>query len=172
MCGGHYNKQRNGLSKGISAMKQQITLNVNGEQHDLDVSPDATLLQVLRDDLGLLGTKRGCDTSACGCCTVHMDGKAVYSCVVYALSIQGSEITTIEGLGSDGNLDPLQDAFIQAGAVQCGYCTCGMIMSAKQLLDEVKNPDEEQIRHAIAGNLCRCTGYTKIVDAIKLAADN
>ena len=153
-------------------MKQLITLKVNGEEHAVAVSPDATLLQVLRNELGLLGTKRGCDTSACGCCTVHMDGKAVYACVVYALSVQDSEITTIEGLGSDGNLDPLQDAFIQAGAVQCGYCTCGMIMSAKQLLDEVNNPDEEQIRHAIAGNLCRCTGYTKIVDAIKLAADN
>lgn len=153
-------------------MKQLITLKVNGEEHAVAVSPDATLLQVLRNELGLLGTKRGCDTSACGCCTVHMDGKAVYACVVYALSVQDSEITTIEGLGSDGNLDPLQDAFIQAGAVQCGFCTCGMIMSAKQLLDEVNNPDEEQIRHAIAGNLCRCTGYTKIVDAIKMAADN
>jgi carbon-monoxide dehydrogenase small subunit len=101
-----------------------------------------------------------------------MDGKAVYACVVYALSVQGSEVTTIEGLGSAGKLDPLQDAFIEAGAVQCGYCTCGMIMSAKQLLNDEPNPDEEQIRHAIAGNLCRCTGYTKIVDAIKMAADS
>jgi len=153
-------------------MKQLVTLNINGEQHEIAISPDATLLTVLREDLGLLGTKRGCDTSACGCCTIHIDDKAVYACVVYAMSVQGSEITTIEGLGENGKLDPLQDAFIEAGAVQCGYCTCGMIMSAKQLLNEEPNPDEEQIRHAIAGNLCRCTGYTKIVDAIKMAADN
>jgi carbon-monoxide dehydrogenase small subunit len=153
-------------------MKQLITLNINGEENEISISPDATLLQVLRNELELQGTKRGCDTSACGCCTVHMDGKAVYSCVIYAMAAQGKEITTIEGLGGNGQLDPLQDAFIQAGAVQCGYCTCGMIMSARQLLDDVKNPDEEQIRHAIAGNLCRCTGYTKIVDAIKMAADS
>ena len=153
-------------------MKQLITLNINGEEHEISISPDATLLQVLRNELVLQGTKRGCDTSACGCCTVHIDGKAVYSCVIYAMAAQGKEITTIEGLGGNGQLDPLQDAFIQAGAVQCGYCTCGMIMSARQLLDDVKNPDEEQIRHAIAGNLCRCTGYTKIVDAIKMAADS
>ena len=153
-------------------MKQRVSLRVNGEDHEVEISPDTTLLKVLRDELGLLGTKRGCDTSACGCCTVHMDGKAVYACVVYALSVQDSEVTTIEGLGSDGKLDPLQDAFIEAGAVQCGYCTCGMIMSAKQLLNDEPNPDEEQIRHAIAGNLCRCTGYTKIVDAIKMAADS
>ena len=153
-------------------MKPLITLNINGEEHEISISPDATLLQVLRNELELQGTKRGCDTSACGCCTVHMDGKAVYSCVIYAMAAQGKEITTIEGLGDNGQLDPLQDAFIQAGAVQCGYCTCGMIMSARQLLDDVKNPDEEQIRHAIAGNLCRCTGYTKIVDAIKMAADS
>ena len=153
-------------------MKQLITLNINGEENEISISPDATLLQVLRNELELKGTKRGCDTSACGCCTVHMDGKAVYSCVIYAMAAQGKEITTIEGLGGNGQLDPLQDAFIQAGAVQCGYCTCGMIMSARQLLDDVKNPDEEQIRHAIAGNLCRCTGYTKIVDAIKMAADS
>ena len=152
-------------------MKQRVSLRVNGEDHEVEISPDTTLLKVLRDELGLLGTKRGCDTSACGCCTVHMDGKAVYACVVYALSVQDSEVTTIEGLGEGDQLDPLQDAFIEAGAVQCGYCTCGMIMSAKQLLNEEANPDEEQIRHAIAGNLCRCTGYTKIVDAIKMAAE-
>jgi carbon-monoxide dehydrogenase small subunit len=152
-------------------MKQEISLTVNGETHQLLVSGDMTILQVLRDELGLLGTKRGCDTSACGCCTVHLDGKAVYACVVYALSAQGKEITTIEGLGTVNELDPLQDAFIQAGAVQCGYCTSGMIMSAKQLLNDQSSPDEEQIRHAIAGNLCRCTGYTKIVDAIKMASE-
>ena len=152
-------------------MKQLVTLNINGEQHELAITPDMTLLKVLRDEVGLLGTKKGCDTSACGCCTVHMDGKAVYACVVYAMSAQGSEITTIEGLGDGDKLDPLQDAFIEAGAVQCGYCTCGMIMSARQLLDDNPSPNEEEIRHGIAGNLCRCTGYAKIVDAIKLAAD-
>ena len=151
-------------------MKQLITLSVNGEAHELAIAPDATLLNVLREELGLLGTKRGCDTSACGCCTVHIDSKAVYSCVVYAMSVQGREITTIEGLGQDGELDSLQEAFVKTGAVQCGYCTCGMIMASKQLLDENPAPDDQQIRQAIAGNLCRCTGYTKIVDAVKMAA--
>ncbi len=152
-------------------MKQLMRLKINGEQHELALSPDTTLLKVLRDELGMLGTKRGCDTSACGCCTVHMDGKAVYSCVVYAAAAQDSEITTIEGIGGDDGPHPLQTAFVEAGAVQCGFCTCGIIMSAKQLLDEQEKPDEEQIRHAISGNLCRCTGYAKIVDAIKLAAE-
>ncbi len=152
-------------------MKQLMTLKINGEQHELALSPDTTLLKVLRDELGMLGTKRGCDTSACGCCTVHLDGKAVYSCVVYAAAAQDSEITTIEGIGGDDGPHPLQTAFVEAGAVQCGFCTCGIIMSAKQLLDEREKPDEEQIRHAISGNLCRCTGYAKIVDAIKLAAE-
>lgn len=152
-------------------MKQLINLNINGERHELALSPDTTLLKALREELGMLGTKRGCDTSACGCCTVHLDGKAVYSCVVYAAAVQDCEITTIEGLGSNGSPDPLQEAFVEAGAVQCGFCTCGMIMSAKQLLDEQDRPDEEQIRQAISGNLCRCTGYTKIVDAIKMASE-
>lgn len=151
-------------------MKKTLVLTVNGERHELQVSADATLLRVLRDELGLYGTKRGCDTSACGCCTVHVDGHSVYACAVYALSVDGSAVTTIEGLGDGDRLDPLQDAFIRAGAVQCGYCSCGMIMSARELLAETPKPDEEQIRHAIAGNLCRCTGYTKIVDAIKMAA--
>lgn len=151
-------------------MKKPLVLTVNGERHELAIAPDATLLRVLREDLGLRGAKRGCDTSACGCCTVHVNGKAVYACAVYAMSVADSEITTIEGLGVGDALDPLQDAFIRAGAVQCGFCTCGMIMSARQLLAEVPHPDEEQIRHAIAGNLCRCTGYAKIVDAIRMAA--
>ena len=150
-------------------MSQLLQINVNGEEHEISISPDATLLSVLRDDLLLVGTKRGCDTSGCGCCTVHIDGKAVYSCVVYALSVQGGRVTTIEGLGQAGTLDPLQDAFVKTGAVQCGYCTCGMIMSAKQLLDEVPDPGNDQIRQALSGNLCRCTGYKKIVDAIELA---
>lgn len=150
--------------------KKLIELQVNGETHELAVEPDETLLQVLRNRLELVGPKKGCDSGGCGCCSVHVDGKVVYSCMMYAAGAEGRAVTTIEGLGSAAALDPLQQAFIEAGAVQCGYCTCGVIMAAKQLLDTVKQPSEDQIRHAIAGNLCRCTGYTKIVDAIKLAA--
>lgn len=151
-------------------MKQMMTLQVNGEAHELAVDKDATLLNVLRDQIGLNGPKRGCDSGGCGCCTVHVDGKAVYSCMCYALSYDDAKITTVEGLSQGAELHPLQSAFIEAGAVQCGYCTCGMLMSAKQLLEENPRPDEERIRHGIAGNLCRCTGYAKIVDAIKLAS--
>lgn len=153
-------------------MKQLVQLEVNGDVHELAVSPDATLLNVLRDELGHVGPKRGCDGGGCGCCTVHLDGKAVYSCMVYVMSVAGRKVVTIEGLGDGENLDPLQQAFVDAGAVQCGYCTCGMIMAAKQLLDETAAPDEDQIRRAISGNLCRCTGYIKIVDAVKMASDS
>lgn len=152
-------------------MKKLITLQVNGEEHEVAVDADETLLQVLRNRLDLVGPKKGCDSGGCGCCSVHVDGQVVYSCMMYALSVQGRTVTTIEGLSTGKEtLHPLQQAFIDAGAVQCGYCTCGIIMAAKELLDSVGNPSEDQIRHAIAGNLCRCTGYTKIVDAIKLAA--
>lgn len=151
-------------------MKRLITIHVNGDLHDLAVEPGETLLQVLREDLGLVGPKRGCDGGGCGCCTVLVDGRAVYSCMAYALSVEGRAVTTVEGLAQNGKLDPLQEAFVTAGAVQCGYCTSGMIMVAKQLLAEEPDPDEERIRHAIAGNLCRCTGYQKIVEAVKLAA--
>lgn len=151
-------------------MKKLITLNVNGDTHELAVNPDATLLQVFRDHLDLVGPKKGCDSGGCGCCSAHVDGKVVYSCMTYAVAAQGKQITTVEGLGENGELHPLQQAFIDAGAVQCGYCTCGIMMAAKELLDTVKNPDEDAIRDSISGNLCRCTGYTKIVDAIKLAA--
>lgn len=151
-------------------MKKLIELQVNGESHELAIEPDETLLQVLRNRLDLVGPKKGCDSGGCGCCSVQVDGKVVYSCMMYAAGAEGRAITTIEGLANGTSLDPLQQAFIDAGAVQCGYCTCGVIMAAKQLLDTVKQPSEDQIRHAIAGNLCRCTGYTKIVDAIKLAA--
>jgi len=151
-------------------MKKLITLQVNGEAHELAVEPDESLLAVLRERLELVGPKKGCDSGGCGCCSVHVDGQVVYSCMMYAAGVQGRAVTTIEGVGSSDALHPLQQAFIEAGAVQCGYCTCGVIMAAKQLLDEIRNPDEDQIRQAIAGNLCRCTGYSKIVDAIKLAA--
>jgi aerobic carbon-monoxide dehydrogenase small subunit len=151
-------------------MKKIINLDINGERHELAVEPADTLLKVLRDQVGLVGAKRGCDSGGCGCCTVHVDGKAVYSCMVFARSLDNRSITTIEGLTQEHALDPLQTAFIEEGAVQCGYCTCGMIMSAKELLAMTEQPDEDQIRHAIAGNLCRCTGYHKIVKAIKVAA--
>jgi len=151
-------------------MKKLIQLEVNGEHQEIAVSPDETLLQVLRGQLDLVGPKKGCDSGGCGCCTVELDGKAVYSCMKYAVSADGGQITTAEGLADHGNLHTIQQAFVDAGAVQCGYCTCGMMMAAKQLVDAVANPTEDQIRHAIAGNLCRCTGYAKIVDAIKLAA--
>lgn len=152
-------------------MKKLIELNVNGESFEVAVTPEASLLNVLRGDIGLVGPKKGCDAGGCGCCSVHVDGKVVYSCMTYAVGSQGKAITTVEGIGRPDDLHPLQQAFIDAGAVQCGYCTSGILMAAKQLLDTTPNPDEETIRHAIAGNLCRCTGYTKIVDAIKLAAE-
>jgi aerobic-type carbon monoxide dehydrogenase small subunit (CoxS/CutS family) len=151
-------------------MKQVITLEINGELHELAVAPSATLLQVLREELDLLGTKNACDVGGCGCCTVLLDGRAVYSCMVFVMAAQGKHITTIEGLPKDGKLDPLQEAFIQAGAVQCGYCTCGMILTAKAFLSSTQSPSDQEIRQAIAGNLCRCTGYHKIVDAIRMAS--
>jgi carbon-monoxide dehydrogenase small subunit len=127
---------------------------------------------VLREELGLIGTKKGCDTGGCGCCTVLIDGRAVYSCMVFVMSAEGRKITTIEGLRKDGKLDPVQEAFIQTGAVQCGYCTCGMIMAAKAFLSSHRSPDDQQIRQGIAGNLCRCTGYQKIVEAVRLVSAN
>ena len=151
-------------------MKQLINLNINGEIHEIAVEPGDTLLRALRERAGLTGTKRGCDSGGCGCCTVLVDGKAVYSCMTFALAVRGKSITSVEGLAEGGVLDPIQEAFINAGAVQCGYCTCGIMMAAKQLLAENRNPNEQEIRHAIAGNLCRCTGYQKIIQAIQLAA--
>ncbi|MGI9343817.1 MAG: (2Fe-2S)-binding protein [Gammaproteobacteria bacterium] len=151
-------------------MKKLIQLEVNGEHQEIAVSPDETLLQVLRGQLDLVGPKKGCDSGGCGCCTIELDGKAVYSCMKYAVSADGGKITTAEGLADNGDLHAIQQAFVDAGAVQCGYCTCGMMMAAKQLVDAIADPTEDQIRHAIAGNLCRCTGYAKIVDAIRLAA--
>ncbi len=150
-------------------MKKSVSFEVNGQHQELAVAPSETLLQVLRDQLRLVGAKRGCDSGGCGCCTVHVDGKAVYSCMTFARSLQNCKVTTIEGLTKKDELDPLQTAFVEQGAVQCGYCTCGMIMSAKEFLSKHEQPDEDQIRHAIAGNLCRCTGYHKIVRAIKIA---
>ena len=151
-------------------MKQLVSLTVNGETKEVAVEPSTTLIEALREELGILSPKRGCDTGGCGCCTVLIDGFSRYSCMTYALSAQGRAITTVEGLLVDGKLDAIQQAFVDKGAVQCGYCSCGFIMAAKELLVRHSNPDEAEIRKAIAGNLCRCTGYRKIVDAISIAA--
>lgn len=151
-------------------MKHQIYLTVNGESHDLLVAPNRSLLEVLRDQFGLLGTKKGCDTGDCGACTVIMDGLAVNACLVLAVEASGRSITTIEGLALDGKLHPLQQAFVDLHAAQCGFCTPGMLLSAKALLDRNPKPSDPEIRTAIAGNLCRCTGYSKIVEAIRAVA--
>ncbi len=149
--------------------KKLLKLRVNGDDYELYTEAWHTLQEVLRNDLGLTGTKRGCDSGYCGACTVLLDGKAVKSCLVLARQVQGREITTVEGLIRDGELDRLQQAFIDGFAVQCGFCTPGMLMSAKALLMENPDPAEEDIKEAIKGNLCRCTGYKKIVESIQLA---
>jgi len=151
---------------------KQIRLMVNGESHELSVPPWRTLLEVIREDLGLTGTKEGCSLGECGACTVIMDGRAVNSCLVLAAEADGKQIVTIEGLADGDKLHPIQQAFVEHGGLQCGFCTPGMIMSAKALLDETPTPTEEEIRRGIAGNLCRCTGYTKIIESIKAAAGN
>jgi aerobic carbon-monoxide dehydrogenase small subunit len=152
------------------AMEQNITLLVNGQSLQVMVEPDELLLDVLREKLNLTGAKKGCGTGDCGACTVIMDGRAVTSCLVLAVAAVGKEIITIEGLAKNGELHPIQQSFIDKDAIQCGYCTPGLIMTTKTLLDENPVPTEDEIRAAIAGNLCRCTGYVKIVDAIQDAA--
>jgi carbon-monoxide dehydrogenase small subunit len=147
-------------------MKLAVTLKINGESYELLVEPKKTLLDVLREDLGLTGTKKGCDQGDCGACTVLLDGKAVNSCLVLAVEVAGQEITTVEGLAQGDRLHPLQESFIRHGAMQCGYCTPGMLLSAKALLDKNPHPSRREVKEAIAGNLCRCTGYVKIIDAI------
>ncbi len=146
-------------------MKQRLEIGVNGESREVYVDPRQTLLSVLRDELGFMGTKEGCGMGHCGACTVLIDGKAVKSCLVFALQVKGREITTIEGLGKAGELDPVQQAFIDHFAFQCGYCTAGMILSMRSLLDENPVATEDEIRRALTGNICRCTGYKKIVEA-------
>ena len=150
--------------------KRLLKLRVNDEDYDVYAAPWHTLQEVLRYDLGLTGIKKGCDTGYCGACTVLIDGKAVKSCVVFARQVQGKDIVTVEGLSKNGELDPLQQAFIDKFAIQCGFCTPGVILNAKAFLDTNPNPTEAQVRQAIAGNLCRCTGYDKIVRAILKAA--
>ena len=152
-------------------MQQTITLSVNGRPHTVQVEPRALLAYVLRDDLDLTGTHIGCDTSQCGACTVHLEGRAVKSCTVLAVQAEGREITTIEGIGTAENLHPLQNAFWEKHGLQCGFCTPGMIMTAADLLASNPKPTEAEIRHALEGNYCRCTGYQNIVEAVKAAAN-
>ena len=149
---------------------KDIEFTVNGKKRKITVRPKDLLLNVIRDNLGLRGTKYGCGTGECGACTVLLDGRPILSCLTLAVAVDKRSITTIEGIGTDEKLHPLQQAFVDAGAVQCGYCTPGMILSAKALLDKNPNPTEDDIKSAIKGNLCRCTGYVKIIEAIQLAA--
>lgn len=151
-------------------MKQLITLVVNGEPREVLVKPNETLLNILREKLGITGAKHGCDTGKCGSCTVLLDGKPIRSCLTLAISVRDKEITTIEGISRNGDLHPIQKAFIDNGAVQCGFCTPGMILFTKAFLEEIPNPTEDEIKKALSANICRCTGYVKIIDAIQAAA--
>ena len=152
-------------------MKEAIELKINGDSHELLVATNHTLLEVLRDQLGLIGTKRGCDLGACGACTVLIDGEAYLSCIMLAMDAVGKEIITIEGLAAGGDLHPLQSAFIDQGALQCGFCTPGMILTAEAILNEDEHPTEDILKKKMAGNLCRCTGYKKIVEAVMSVAE-
>jgi carbon-monoxide dehydrogenase small subunit len=151
-------------------MRRPVRLRVNGNEIEGMVRPNDTLLDLLRDELGLTGAKQGCGEGDCGACTVLLDGSPVSSCLVLALQAEGSEVLTVEGLADKERLHPIQQAFVEIGGVQCGFCTPGMLLTAKSLLDRNPDPDEREIRAAIAGNLCRCTGYQKIVEAISAAA--
>lgn len=152
-------------------MKRIIELKVNGIMHEVAVEPQRTLLEVLRESLGYTGTKRACDSGDCGACTVIIDGRAVLACLTLAVEAQGKDIVTIEGLGTGDKLHPIQQAFVEEGAIQCGFCAPGFIMSAKALLDENPKPSRDEIRRAIGGNLCRCTGYAKVIEAVEAAAE-
>lgn len=152
-------------------MKQVVNFTVNGKVYELAIEPHLLLVEVLRDELGLTGTKHSCDIGHCGACTVLVEGIAVLSCLTPAITVKSKNITTIEGLAEGTKLHPIQKAFIEYGAIQCGYCTPGMILSAKALLDRNSNPTREEVKQALSGNLCRCTGYVKIVDAVLAAAE-
>jgi carbon-monoxide dehydrogenase small subunit len=151
-------------------MERTINLTINGKKHSHSVEPRLLLIHYLRDVVGLTGPHIGCETSLCGACTVHVDGKAVKSCAIFAVQADGRDVLTIEGIGADGKLDPMQEAFWNEHGAQCGFCTPGMIMTAKQVLERNPHPTDEEIRHGIDGNLCRCTGYQHIVNAVKAAA--
>jgi carbon-monoxide dehydrogenase small subunit len=154
------------------SMKKQIQLDVNGIDYSVQIKPHWTLLDVLRDELGLTGTKKGCDKGECGACTVIINGEAVLSCLVLAVQCQGKKILTIEGLVQNGKPDPVQDAFVNHGAIQCGFCTPGMIMASRALLNKTPHPSEEEIKRGLSGNLRRCTGYAKIIAAVQGASAN
>jgi carbon-monoxide dehydrogenase small subunit len=151
-------------------MREQIRLIVNDQEYELLVAPNRTLLDVIREDLGMTGTKRGCDSGECGACTVLLDGIPILSCMTLACEVDGRKILTIEGVAKGGELHPLQKAFIEYGAIQCGFCTPGMVLSAQALLERNPTPTTEEIRKALSGNLCRCTGYIKIIEAVRQAA--
>ena len=152
-------------------MKQLMKFSINGMAYEEEIDHRRTLLEVLRENFGLLGTRKGCDEGQCGACTVLIDGKEVNSCLVLAASVQGKEISTIEGLADGEQLHPVQQAFVEYGAIQCGFCTPGMIMVAKGFLDKNPQPTEEEAKRAVAGNLCRCTGYFQIIDSVLKAAE-
>jgi len=151
-------------------MKRKISLTINGKAYDHEVEPRLLLIHYLREVAGLTGPHIGCETSICGACTVMLDGRTVKSCTMFAVQADGRNVITIEGLAADGKLDPVQEAFWNEHGLQCGFCTPGMIMTTKQLLEDHPNPDDHEIRHALHGNLCRCTGYQHIVNAVKAAA--
>ena len=153
-------------------MKKAISVKVNGVTHEHEVEPRLLLVHYLRDLLGLTGTHVGCETSLCGACTVLVDGQAIKSCTMFAVQAHGSELTTIEGLATNGDLHPVQQGFWECHGLQCGYCTPGMIIAAVQLLDRNSKPSQQEIRHGLEGNLCRCTGYQHIVEAVEYAAKN
>ncbi len=153
-------------------MKHTIQITVNGQPNEIEVDPWRTLLEILRDQLNLTGTKQSCAEGHCGACTVLVDGEAVNACLMLALEANGCDILTIEGLAEGGELTPIQEAFVNYGAVQCGFCTPGMIMATKVFLEDNQDPSDEEIKKALAGHLCRCTGYVQIIDAVRAAAEN
>src|ERR1039457_836417 len=155
---------------GIGAMERTITLTINGKKYSHSVEPRLLLIHYLRDVVGLTGPHIGCETSLCGACTIHVDGKAIKSCSMFAVQADGRDVLTIEGLAKNGKLDPMQEAFWNEHGAQCGFCTPGMIMTAKQVVERNPHPTDEEIRHGIEGNLCRCTGYQHIVNAVRAAA--
>jgi carbon-monoxide dehydrogenase small subunit len=150
---------------------EQLNITVNGKDYELQIKPSANLLDVIREDLGLTGTKEGCGVGECGSCTVIVDGITVNACLMLAMEAQGSRVTTIEGLADGERLHPIQQAFVDVGGLQCGFCTPGMILSTKALLDENDSPTDEEIRKGLEGNFCRCTGYTKIIESVRTAAN-
>jgi aerobic-type carbon monoxide dehydrogenase small subunit (CoxS/CutS family) len=158
------------MSRHAETQTIPISFKLNGRLHEMEVEPHELLLDVVRDRLGLTGAKRSCDVEVCGACTLLVDGRPVSACTTLALEVRGRSVLTIEGLATDGKLHPLQQAFIEHGGFQCGFCTPGMILAAKALLDENPNPTEEELKHFMHGNICRCTGYKKIIESIMAAA--